>query len=91
MEFLEIAKELKNLTEKEIDKLGDLLGREDCDMTDISVINEEIKRLRQMLEFNEWGSMFDYLHSDHYMDRLNKNDKQYENDCHGYEPKLWIS
>ena len=91
MEFLEITKELKTLIKKEIDKLDDLLGREDCDMTDISVINEEIKRLRQMLDFNEWGCMFDYLHFNRYMDRLNKNDKKYENDCHGYEPRQWVS
>ena len=91
MEFLEITKELKILIKKEIAKNIAVLHDYDTDMTDISVINEEVKRLRQMLEYNEWGCMFDYLHFNHYMDRLNKDDKQYENDCHGYEPRQWVS
>ena len=44
-----------------------------------------------MLEYNEWGCMFDHLHFNHYIDRLNNDDEQYENDCHGYEPRQWVS
>jgi hypothetical protein len=91
MEFLEITKQLQIALIKEIDNLDDMLGREDCDMTDISVINEEIKSLKEMLRYNEWGNMFDYLHWVQHMDRLKENDKQYEKDCLGFEPKSWIA
>ena len=91
MEFLEITKELKTLIKKEIARNIAVLHDYDTDMTDISCINEEVKRLRQMLEYNEWGCMFDHLHFNHYIDRLNNDDEQYENDCQGYEPRQWVS
>lgn len=91
MEFLEITKQLQIALIKEIDRNIDLLNKEDTDMTDISCIHAEVKMLKEMLRHNEWGNMFDYLHSVQHMDRLRENDKQYEKDCLGFEPKSWIA
>lgn len=91
MKFLEITKQLKAEAQKEIDRLIKLRNSNNSDMTDISCINDDIKILQEMLDYNEWGNIFDHLHSAHYIDRLKKNDQQYEKDCLGYEPKNWVA
>ena len=91
MEFLKIAKDLKSSINEEINKRMESRQDYDMDMTDISVINEEIKRLQEMIKYNQFGCMFEWLYYEHYVENFEKfNDEKYKNDFSEFEPRFLI-